>query len=812
MPRSYPALRRAGLGLWLGGAGCIPSAGRVPTAPLVAGSPSAPTPAPLLPYETLDQVRYRLLEEQDTDCDQKITVNDQSSQRFRFRLQGQAYDYRGNYALSNLLEELTLARHDDSSPRLDRVGEDPIARTSRRIRSEYWTALTRRLDEDGLPELLDDPKVPQSAQRVLYVPSDDAAALAYFHRVARRYDTAYAELARAMAGLGTSELAGSELTAMLRTAEGRESLSELSRRLVAAARGIDYPGLSRFLMAAVSRLGELFEQASRPCVNTNAGRIRRVAERTRGELARFTPRTLSVRELPDRREWPEWIATLGPAHGMLSLALENTTSGPRGVPFVVPGGRFNEMYGWDSHFILRGLLADEKLELAQGLVDNAVYVVEHYGATLNANRSYYLTRSQPPFLPSMIRALWEAQPPARRDRRWLARALRAAVREYDEVWSQPPRQSALCRGEGDERVCLDRYAGIGRGQPPEVEPGHFDGLWQQLGLSLEGSYRAGELPSRNLVSELDTAFTHDRCMRESGHDTTYRWFWNTAQGSAGARAQNRCADMLTVDLNSLLYKYEVDIAFLLGELGAPLQRPREKGPAERRPDSMRASLELPPGAWCARARQRFGLIKTYLWSPRDGLFYDALLEPNGALQTGYVSATTLYPLWAMADVCGSSGTGASPAFTIAEKSLLVTNALRQLEAPGGLLASAKSSRDRFSTRDDRQWDYPNGWPPHQMLAWYGLEAQGFRQDADRLIGSWLHMMVSNAIDHNGTIPEKYDVVARTHAVFSEYGNVGTNFDYIASEGFGWMNASFQVGLALLSADERRRLNQSLAAR
>jgi alpha,alpha-trehalase len=805
MLRSFPALRRAGLGLWLGGVGCVPGAGHVsPVVPLAADSPST-APAPLLPYETLDQVRYRLLEEQDTDCDQKITINDQSSRRFRFRLQGQAYDYRGSYALSTLLEELTLARHNDSSPRLDRVGEDPIARTSRRIRTEYWPALTRRLDEDGLPEVLDDPKVPEAAQRVLYVPSDDAVALAYFRRAARRYDVAYAELARAMTGLGTLELAGSELTAMLRTAEGRESLSELSRRLVSAARGIDYPGLSRFLLKAVSRLGELFEQASRPCVNTNAGRIQRVAERARGELARFAQRTLSIRELPDRREWPEWIATLGAAHGILSLALESTSSGPRGVPFVVPGGRFNEMYGWDSHFILRGLIADEQLELARGLVDNAVYVVEHYGATLNANRTYYLTRSQPPFLASMIRALWEAQPAAHHDRRWLAQALRAAVREYDEVWGRPPRQSAVCRGDGNERVCLDRYAGIGRGQPPEVEPGHFDWLWQELGRSLEGSYRTGQLPARDLVSELDTAFAHDRCMRESGHDTTYRWFWKTAMVSAGARPQNRCADMLTVDLNSLLYRYEVDVAFLLGELGVPLE-----GPEERRPESAPASLQVVPSAWCARARNRFGLMKTYLWSARDGLFYDALLEPSGVLQTGYVSATTLYPLWATAEICG--GTRAAPVFSVAEKSLLVTNALRQLEAPGGLLASAKSSRDRFSTRDDRQWDYPNGWAPHQMLAWYGLEANGFRQDADRLIGSWLHMMVSNAIDHNGTIPEKYDVVARTHAVFSEYGNVGTNFDYIASEGFGWMNASFQVGLALLSADERRRLNQSLAAR
>ena len=49
------------------------------------------------------------------------------------------------------------------------------------------------------------------------------------------------------------------------------------------------------------------------------------------------------------------------------------------------------------------------------------------------------------------------------------------------------------------------------------------------------------------------------------------------------------------------------------------------------------------------------------------------------------------------------------------------------------------------------------------------------------------------------IPEKYNVVTGSHEVFVEYGNVGTKFDYIATEGFGWMNASFEVGMNFLSA-------------
>ena len=74
-------------------------------------------------------------------------------------------------------------------------------------------------------------------------------------------------------------------------------------------------------------------------------------------------------------------------------------------PYIVPGGRFNEMYGWDSYFILLGLEAEHREKLAKGIVDNFLFEIEHYGGVLNANRTYYLTRSQPPFLTSMIRAV-----------------------------------------------------------------------------------------------------------------------------------------------------------------------------------------------------------------------------------------------------------------------------------------------------------------------------------------------------------------------------------------------------------------------
>jgi len=86
-----------------------------------------------------------------------------------------------------------------------------------------------------------------------------------------------------------------------------------------------------------------------------------------------------------------------------------------------------------------------------------------------------------------------------------------------------------------------------------------------------------------------------------------------------------------------------------------------------------------------------------------------------------------------------------------------------------------------------------------------LERYGYLAEGRRLAYRWLYTIAKNAADYNGTVPEKFDVVARSHQVFAEYSNVGTDFAYITREGFGWMNASFQVGLALLDAGDRRRL-------
>jgi alpha,alpha-trehalase len=96
----------------------------------------------------------------------------------------------------------------------------------------------------------------------------------------------------------------------------------------------------------------------------------------------------------------------------------------------VPGGEFDEMYGWDSSFIICGLLEDGRHDLARGMVENFFYEIDYYCGVLNANRTYYLGRSQPHFLGSMILAIYHAVEAAgSRNLEWLARASSFAVRD-----------------------------------------------------------------------------------------------------------------------------------------------------------------------------------------------------------------------------------------------------------------------------------------------------------------------------------------------------------------------------------------------
>ena len=303
-------------------------------------------------------------------------------------------------------------------------------------------------------------------------------------------------------------------------------------------------------------------------------------------------------------------------------------------PYVVPGGRFNEMYGWDSYFILLGLLRAQRFELARGMVENFFFEIQHYGGILNANRTYYLTRSQPPFLSSMVMAIYDAEPDEATRRAWLEKAYPYLKHDY-RMWTEGGHLA------GD--TGLSRYFDYGHGPVPEVaaetheasyylqvfrylqashdrtsylgQPGHTTDALTGPVFSIEvcehwgGKKRCERQHSYQFTADY---YLGDRAMRESGFDVSFRF------GPFGGHTHHFAA----VCLNSLLYKMETDMEDIARKLD--------------KPDDARQ--------WSERAARRKQLFHRYLWNPQRGMFFD--YDFVAGKQSDYEYATTFYPLWA----------------------------------------------------------------------------------------------------------------------------------------------------------------------
>jgi alpha,alpha-trehalase len=437
--------------------------------------------------------------------------------------------------------------------------------------------------------------------------------------------------------------------------------------------------------------------------------------------------------------------------------------------YVVPGGRFNEMYGWDSYFILLGLLQDGRIELARGMVDNFLFEIANYGTVLNANRTYFLSRSQPPFLTSMILAVYDAEKAAgHANRKWLERAYGFASSDY-EMWNREPHiagDTGLSRyfdfGQGPVAEGLQDEAGVYRtaatyflshleaadhdlvdivpGQPTDEAVGF------PFTLQLCETTQAGDkCDAFRFLSLTRDYYKGDRSMRESGFDVSFRF------GPYGAQTHHYAP----VCLNSLLYKTEADLARMSRILGKSSEA----------------------ATWEQRAAVRRDRINKYLWDPQQSEFLDYNFEAQK--RSAYQYITTLYPLWA--------GLASSEQAAALEKHLPV------FEQPGGLVMSR--------TESGAQWDYPYGWAPTNLLGIVGLRRYGFNDDADRLSYKFLSMILEN-FRRDATLREKYNVLTRSSET-----NVTAGY-HMNVVGFGWTNAAFEKLLADMSPEWRKRLQSA----
>jgi alpha,alpha-trehalase len=203
--------------------------------------------------------------------------------------------------------------------------------------------------------------------------------------------------------------------------------------------------------------------------------------------------------------------------------------------YVVPGGRFREMYYWDSYFTMLGLQSSGREDLVADMVENFAGLIDRYGHIPNGTRSYYLSRSQPPFFAAMVELQATHDGVAA-----LLKRLPQLEREYD-FWMEGANQ--LAPGKAHRRVVrLGDGTVLNRYWDDRATP--RDESWQEDRDTAGASKR----PPAEVYRDL-------RAAAESGWDFSSRWL---ADGKTLATI--RTTAILPVDLNSLLYRLEVTIA------------------------------------------------------------------------------------------------------------------------------------------------------------------------------------------------------------------------------------------------------------
>ncbi|ELR98551.1 trehalase family glycosidase [Gloeocapsa sp. PCC 73106] len=381
-------------------------------------------------------------------------------------------------------------------------------------------------------------------------------------------------------------------------------------------------------------------------------------------------------------------------HGLLYLPLD----------YVVPGGRFNEMYGWDSYFIVLGLLRDQEYTLAQNMADLFSYQIKNYGTILNGNRTYLLNRSHPPLFSRTLLRVFEYNS----DINWLKSQL-PTVEAYYFYWTVPPHLNQV--------TGLSHYNALGHGPAPEVvnsekdEQGltHYERVLDYYRHHEVEEYDLSLYYDREQDQLTDLFYQGDRSMRESGFDISNRF---------GPFSVD-IIHYAPVCLNVLLYQMEKDIA-LMHQI---------------------AEHEDIAQSWLATAQRRHELIDQFLWDEERGMYFDYNFRSDK--RSTYEFMTTFMPLWAGI---------ASPK----QAQGLMEN-LRRFEANGGLLTSNYVSGN--------QWDAPFGWAPLQLFVVEGLLNYGYREEAFRIASKFIGLVIQE-FEKTGTILEKYDV-ARCSSEVSE---------------------------------------------
>lgn len=414
-------------------------------------------------------------------------------------------------------------------------------------------------------------------------------------------------------------------------------------------------------------------------------------------------------------------------------------------PFIVPGGRFREMYYWDTLWIVQGLVASQMLLTAMGVARNCMYLVKELGFVPNGNRVYYLNRSQPPILASAVYEIFNALETKGEKILWALESLPALELEIESF--------SLHRSAGNEYKPLCRYSVSTEKPRPES--------YREDVHTAERTKALRPRSKRSLVyKEIASA-------AESGWDFTSRFFRDYSEGLSSVRTSK----IIPVCLNSLLLKSEQIISQMYEYL-------RDHLDVAENSDYYIDQAKM----FAFKSKKRIQMMNKVLWNDLHSTWMDYDMELEKHTET--ISIAGIMPLMGK---CGDAWDD-----NMAENYVSALMKDSGLVLPGGLAATATKN-------SIEQWDHPNMWMPLVEMAVEGLRKLGnafpdsgakeaSEEIAIRSVRSVYRGWVSKRELH-----EKYNAK-------SEDGTFGAGGEYLPQVGFAWTNGATLKLMSLYSKE------------
>ena len=262
--------------------------------------------------------------------------------------------------------------------------------------------------------------------------------------------------------------------------------------------------------------------------------------------------------------------------------------------YVVPGGRFGEMYYWDSYFTMLGLVESGRADLVHSMADNFAYLIDTFGHVPNGNRTYYLSRSQPPVFALMV-ALFE----------------RRGLRNGLQYLPQLRREHAFWMGDADGLP-----AGDARRHCVRMDDGSvLNRYWDARDTPREEMYREDVGTAQRSTRAPEQVYRDLRSAAASGWDFSSRWF-----DDDGDLSTTRTTTFIPIDLNCFLFVLEQQVARLSDACG----------------DARAAQT------FQRHAQERRRAIERWLWNDADGAFADYDLLRGCVRPACAATSTALY--------------------------------------------------------------------------------------------------------------------------------------------------------------------------